>query len=164
MEAIHKKTYNISELKTNMKKKDAKMTIENNIINPIVNEFQNKDIVQMIVGATILAIPVGFTEEVWNLGSNLPWINILSIFILSLIFISVFIYYEYHHTKNQTYHKREFFKRVFSTYIVTLGVASLLLTIIDKAPWAIDWALAIKRAVIVSLPASMSAVIADSIK
>jgi len=39
-----------------------------------------------------------------------------------------------------------------------------LLTIIEVAPWSTDLALTIKRMIIVAFPASMSAVVADTIK
>ena len=55
-------------------------------------ELSSKDRVQILVGATILAIPTAFTEEVWNLGDDLSWISVISLAIVSLVFIGLFIY------------------------------------------------------------------------
>ena len=40
-------------------------------------ELSFKDRVQILVGATILAIPTAFTVEVWNLGDELSWISVI---------------------------------------------------------------------------------------
>ena len=52
-------------------------------------EFHLKDLLQVIIGASILAIPVGFTEETWRLGENLPMINIIGLLLLSLLFVTL---------------------------------------------------------------------------
>jgi len=41
-------------------------------------EFQLKDVLQVMIGASILSIPVGFTEETWYLGETLPMANIIA--------------------------------------------------------------------------------------
>jgi uncharacterized membrane protein len=126
-------------------------------------EFQPRDVMQLIVGAAILAVPVGFTEETWRLGDTLPIGNVFGLLAISLLFISLFVYYNYyrHHFKEQW---DECIKRVISTYLVAFLVVGILLTIIQKAPWAMDWLLAVKRTIIVAFPSSMSAAVADMIK
>lgn len=126
-------------------------------------EFRPRDVMQLIVGAAILAVPVGFTEETWRLGDTLPIGNIFGLLAISLIFISLFVYYNYyrHHFEEQW---DECIKRVISTYLVAFLVVGILLTIIQKAPWATDWLLAVKRIIIVAFPSSMSAAVADMIK
>jgi uncharacterized membrane protein len=57
---------------------------KNEVQNLLLHAFELKDILQVIIGATILAIPVGFTEEAWRLGENLPWLNIIGLFLLSM--------------------------------------------------------------------------------
>lgn len=54
-------------------------------------------------------------------------------------------------------------KRVLVIYAITLVIVGALLTIIQRAPWGHDLALAVKRTLIVSFPASMSAAVSDSI-
>jgi uncharacterized membrane protein len=133
------------------------------IIHPVV-ELRAKDIIQMIVGASILAIPVGFTEEAWRLGETLPLKNILGFMMLSLTFISVFVYYTYHRHHGLAKHWEEFVKRIVSTYFFSFIVVTVLLMLIQKAPWGAEWVLAFKRTTLVSFPASMSAAVADMIR
>ena len=49
---------------------------------PLKVELRLHDIMEILVGASILAVPVAFTEEVWNMGDELPWLNV---FLLSLV-------------------------------------------------------------------------------
>jgi uncharacterized membrane protein len=143
---------------------DEKGKILHKILSPLMVEFYPRDFIQVMVGATILAIPVAFTEETWNLGQKLPLLNVISLLVLSLFFISLFTYYNYYRKQNFKEYSGDFFKRVFSTYITSFLVVALLLTIIQKAPWRVDLLLALKRAIIVTFPASMSAAVADMIK
>lgn len=142
---------------------DEKGKIIHKIINPLMVEFYPRDVMQVIVGATILAIPVAFTEETWNLGEILPLNNVVLIMIMSLLFISAFVYYNYYKGQFKS-HWDEFIKRVLSTYIISFIVVGLLLFAIQKTPWTADWLLSFKRIVIVAFPASMSAAVADMIK
>ena len=132
-------------------------------MNPLMVEFYPRDILQVIIGASILAIPVGYTEETWNLGATLPMPNILIFLFMSLAFISVFVYYNYYKGQMKQ-HWDEFLKRSFSTYMISFIVVACLMTLILKAPWSTDFLLAFKRTVIVAFPASMSAAIADMVK
>lgn len=45
---------------------DEQGNLLHKIISPLMVEFHPRDVLQVIVGATILAIPVSFTEEVGN--------------------------------------------------------------------------------------------------
>lgn len=130
---------------------------------PLMVELKPRDIMQIIVGATILAIPVGFTEETWTLADQLPLENILALTLLSIFFIAAFVYYNFYryHLKE---HFFEYLKRVLAIYFLSLLVVALLMTIIDKCPWGTDNLLAIKRIVIVAFPASMSAAVSDMLK
>jgi uncharacterized membrane protein len=132
-------------------------------ISPLMVELRPRDIMQMMVGATILAIPLGYTEETWNLGERLPLTNVLYLTALSMLFIALFVYYNFYrfHLKGRVF---EYIKRVLATYFVSLIVVGVLLTIIEKCPWQTDYLLAIKRIIIVAFPASMSATIADVLK
>lgn len=121
------------------------------------------DLVQVIIGATILAIPVGFTREVWDLSFELPAVNVLGIFIVSVVFISIFTYYHYHNISVKKNWKL-FIKRVSLTYVFSFITVWILLILIDKAPLSQDLVISFKRAIIITLPASMSAAVADTIK
>ncbi|MBW2977547.1 DUF2391 family protein [Candidatus Woesearchaeota archaeon] len=127
-------------------------------------EFQFKDLLQILIGASILAIPVGFTEETWELGASLPFINVLFLLIVSVLFVSAFTYYHYYAEQGLQKHFSEFIKRIISTYIASFIVVAVLLTIIQRTPWTTDFILALKRTIIVTFPSSMSAVVADILK
>ena len=143
---------------------DEKGTILQRIISPLMVEFYFRDLIQIIVGASILAIPVAFTEETWRLGELLPLNKVLGVMLLSLLFIAAFVYYNFYRTEHLREHWDEFLKRVLSTYLISFLVVALILTLIEKAPWATDHLLAVKRIILVSFPASMSAAVADMIK
>ena len=130
---------------------------------PFMVEVRARDVMQMIVGASILAIPVGFTEETWTLGTTLPFRNVLTLAFVSLLFIAAFVYFNFYRFHLRGY-KWEFIKRVVGIYGVALIVVAVLLTIIDKCPWGIDNLVAMKRVIIVAFPASMSAAVSDLLK
>ena len=129
-----------------------------------IPHFHLKDLLQIIIGASILAIPVGFTEETWHLGDVLPSANVFGIVALSMLFISAFVYYNYHRHHKMKHHWEKYVKRIISTYIFAFLVVALILTLIQRAPWTVDIVLALKRTAIVTFPASMSAAIADVLK
>ena len=145
-------------------KKDGGKTIFNEIVDPLFHEFHLKDVLQVIIGASILAIPVGFTKEVWELGETLPMINISGFIILSLLFISLFTYYHYHREYGLKKHSKHFVKRVVLTYVLAFFVVAILMTLIQKAPWNENFILTFKRIALVTFPASMSGTFADVIK
>lgn len=126
-------------------------------------EFHFEDLLQVLIGAAVLAIPVGFTAEVWRLGVNLPGFNVFLIGIVSVLFISAFTYHHYYHKKIKT-HWPDFTERVLFTYVISFLVVAVLLTLIQQTPWVSDFSLALKRTVIVTLPSTMSAAIADVLK
>lgn len=133
------------------------------IVKPLMVELKGRDIIQIFVGATLLAIPMAYTEETWNLGESLPLFNVGILAGLSLLFIAIFVYANFY----QYYLKGfvfEYIKRVIAIYLISLLVVGFLMTVIQQCPWGVDNILAIKRIIIVTLPASMSAVAADAIK
>lgn len=100
-------------------------------LKPLMLEFKSRDIMQVIVGASLLAIPVSLTEEAWNLGEFLPTTNIALIAILSLLLISVFVYFNFYKVTLKGY-IIDFIKRVVGTYLISLIVVALILTLIQK--------------------------------
>lgn len=142
---------------------DEKGKVLHKHLGTLMIEFNFRDLLQVILGASILAIPVGFTEETWRLGGQLPMANILVFMALSIGFIGLFTYYHYHrHAKKE--HLEHLFIRVINTYFVSFVVVALLLMLIQQAPWMTDPALAFKRVVIVTFPSSLSAAVADRLK
>lgn len=139
---------------------DSAGKVISKIVRPAKLEFKLKDFMQVVVGATLLAVPLCYTEEVWNLGAALPLRNVIGIGLLSVFFVALFVYYKIYQKYFKT-HYLTFFKRVLSIYVVSFGLVALLLTLIQQAPWAVDHMVAIKRVIIAGLPASMSAAVAD---
>ena len=135
----------------------------NKLSDRIKVEFTAKDMMQVLVGASILAIPVALTEETWRLGQILPLQNIFALMSLSFIFISIFTYFHYYTDKLHNY-MGFYISRVISTYVLSFLIVAILLTVIQKTPWTTDFLVAFKRTVIVSFPASLSGAIADTLK
>jgi uncharacterized membrane protein len=142
---------------------DASGKVLSYALKPLMVEFKPRDLFQVIVGSSILAIPVAFTEETWDLGEKLPLNNILLLAGLSLLFIACFVFFNFYRF-NFKGHWFEYVKRVIATYGVSFLVVGVLLTIIQKCPWGTDSILAIKRIIIVTFPASMSATISDVLR
>ena len=141
---------------------DAAGKVIHYAVSPLRVELKRRDLIQIIVGSSILAVPIGFTQETWDLGQSLPVINIIALAFLSLIFISAYVYYNFYRDLIGQY-KFDYLKRVFVIYLFSLFVVGLILTIIQVAPWKTDFVLAIKRTIIVGFPSSMSAAVSDSI-
>lgn len=133
------------------------------VAQPLMVEFRPRDVMQVVVGASILAVPVAFTEETWNLAKDLPLENVLMLSAMSLFFIASFVYFNFYRYLLKD-HWFEYIKRVISIYVLSLIVVGLVLTIIRKCPWGVDDILALKTILIVAFPASMSAAVSDTIK
>ncbi|MBS9463237.1 DUF2391 family protein [Flagellimonas sp. 389] len=142
---------------------DASGKLLHYVTKPLMVELKPRDIMQIIIGSTILALPVTYTEEAWKLGEELPLLNVGLLSLISLTFIALFVYFNFYRF-NIKGHLFNYIKRVLATYLISILVVAVLLTIIQRCPWQEDSLLAIKRIVIVSFPASMSATISDVIK
>ena len=142
---------------------DSAGKVINYALKPLMVEFHPRDLMQVIIGASILAVPVAMTEETWVLGTELPLTNVLILSGLSLLFIAGFVYYNFYrfHFKGHCF---EYIKRVMAIYLFSMLVVGLLLTVIQKCPWGADNLLALKRIMIVSFPASMAAAVSDTLK
>jgi len=135
-------------------------------------EFYPRDVLQTMVGAILLAVPMAFTDEVWRTGAELSTGRIFIIALVSISAIATFVYYNIYRSELgegigkmfERGHAGEFLKRVVSTYAVALLVSFLILMLLDKAPLGEHMLLTLHRAVLVALPASMSAAIADILK
>lgn len=128
---------------------------------PLKVELKIQDVLEILVGASILAVPVAFTEEVWNMGNDLGWFNIILLNFVCLIFMGSFMYFKGYRNRLEMY-RNEYLKRLISTFFLSVLIVAILLTIIGKCPWITDPDLALKRILIGSFPASMSATVTDS--
>ncbi len=143
--------------------RDANGKIIDHVLKPLMIEFRPRDLLQVIVGAALLAVPVAFTEETWVLGTQLPMKNVLFLSAFSLVSIALFVYFNFYRFTFKG-HVFEYIKRVTAIYLFSLLVVAILLTIIQKCPWETDKLTAIKRILIVAFPASMSAAVSDTVK
>jgi uncharacterized membrane protein len=133
------------------------------VTSPLMVELHNRDVLQIIVGATLFAIPVGFTQEVWDLGQQLSMGRILTLAAFSIISIAIFVYLNFYRNLLRRYWG-QYVKRVVVIYGIAFLMVTAMLTIIDKAPWGVDNVLAIKRILLVTFPASMSGALSDLLK
>ena len=128
------------------------------IINSL--RFNLEDASQIIIGAFALAIPISFSEEAWKLSTTLPFFNLCLLLFLSILFLSFYTYQSIFQADIK-YKKTAFIFRVFIAYFIAFLVVSLILLAINKLPIFDDTILAIKRIIIISMPASMGAIIVD---
>ena len=124
--------------------------------------FNWEDIVQIMIGAFALSVPISFSEEAWRFGESLPMPNLILVMVLSLLFLS---FYAYQNVFQGDIRSRPFtyLSRIFLAYGITLLVVSLVLLSLDKLPLVGDPLTAFKRMIIISMPASMGAIVVDGL-
>jgi uncharacterized membrane protein len=132
------------------------------IASPLQVELLREDLAQLFAGALMLGAPIALTEEVWTLGVTLSPGRILLIAVVSFLINSLLVKLLFY-PDNLPDYRYEFFKRVIASYVIALTAALLLLVLFDKG-LIDDPALALKRAVIIALPASFAATVVDSIR
>ena len=99
---------------------------------PSKTKFGVKHVLQAIVGATLLAIPIGFTEETWRLGETLPLWNIFIIMIISLFFIAIFVYRNF--SRNiPNFYWIDMIKRIVVIYILSFLIVAIILAMVGLA-------------------------------
>ncbi|GGB74086.1 DUF2391 family protein [Shewanella inventionis] len=128
---------------------------------PIKPTFNAEDLGQIAVGAFALSVPIAFSEEAWRLSASLPTLNLVLVVVLSLAFITLFAYQSVFQA-NITKRRRAFLLRVVAAYLLTLLVVGIVLLALDKLPLITEPILALKRIILIAMPASMGAIIVDS--
>ena len=123
--------------------------------------FNLEDASQVAIGAFALAVPISFSEEAWKLGETLPVTNLVMVFILSISFLGFFAY-ESVFQGNIKYRVPIFLWRIGIAYAITTLVVALVLFSLDKFPLFTDTLIAFKRLIVITMPASMGAIIVDS--
>ncbi|MGR5559853.1 DUF2391 family protein [Vibrio fortis] len=122
--------------------------------------FNLEDAGQIFVGAFALAVPISFSEEAWKLGESLPTVNLALLFLLSCLFLSIYAF-ESVYQRNINSRVAEFISRIVIAYILTIMVVALVLLCIDKLPVLDSPLVALKRVIVIAMPASMGAIIVD---
>ena len=123
--------------------------------------FNFEDASRIFVGAFALAVPISFSEEAWRLGETLPALNLFMLFSLSVIFLTLYTY-ESVFQRKVSERKLVFVLRIVIAYFMTAMVVLLVLFCINKLPLLSDPLVALKRVIIISMPASMGAIVVDS--
>ena len=120
-----------------------------------------KDIGQIAIGSFAFAVPISFSEEAWRISESLPFTNLTLVFILSVSFLALFSYESVF--QGQVVHRIfVFILRIIIAYIISALVVALVLISIDKLPLLTEPIIAIKRLIVITMPASMGAIIVDS--
>jgi uncharacterized membrane protein len=127
-----------------------------------MQSFNLEDASQIAVGAFALAVPISFSEEAWRLGESLPTGNLLMLLALSAVFLAIYAF-ESVFSGNIKYRLAVFSFRIIIAYAIASLVVALILISLDKLPLLTDPILAIKRIVVITMPASMGAIIVDSL-
>jgi uncharacterized membrane protein len=124
--------------------------------------FNWEDASQIAIGSFALAVPISFSEEAWKLGETLPAFNLIIIFLLSVGFLSFYAYESVFQANIENRHL-VFVFRIIVAYLIAGLVVCLILLSIDKLPFASDPMTAIRRVLVITMPASMGAIIVDSL-
>lgn len=120
-----------------------------------------EDLSQLIIGASVLSVPIAFTEEAWNLSKTLPVINLFVIVFLSVSFIGIYAFRGIYEGNVKGRLLTYVFRMMFD-YGITLCVVIIVLFALNKFHVISDTLVAIKRVIIISFPASMGAIVVDS--
>jgi uncharacterized membrane protein len=125
-------------------------------------DFDKEDICQIMIGAFALAMPIAFTQEAWQLAENLPLLNLCLLLVLSLFFLAIYTRYSVF-GGNIKGRKLSVVCRVIIAYLISLAVVAILLFAINKFPVFSEPILALKRLVLIGMPASLGGIIVDSL-
>ncbi len=123
--------------------------------------FNREDVSQIAIGAFALGVPISFSEEAWKLGESLPTLNLILVFLLSVLFLAFFAY-ESVFQGNIRFRIMVFILRVFIAYMIAGLVVALILLALNQFPILSEPDIAVKRLVVIAMPASMGAIIVDS--
>lgn len=123
--------------------------------------FNTQDASQIFVGAFALAVPISFSEEAWKLGETLPSSKLWMLFGLSLIFLSLYTY-ESVFQRDVKHRRLVFVFRILTAYFMAAFIVALVLYSLDKLPIWTEPLIALKRIVVITMPASMGAIVVDS--
>ncbi len=123
--------------------------------------LNGEDIAQIVIGASALAVPISFSEEAWTSAINLPLANLFLVFVLSIGFLALYAHQSLFQAsvKNRMF---VFIFRIVLAYLLTAIVVGVVLLALDKLPLLTEPIIALKRIILIALPASMGAIVVDS--
>lgn len=120
------------------------------------------DTIQVLIGASAVAVPIAFTEEAWNMSEDLPVVNLLLIVLLSLGFCALYAFSGIYQS-NVRDKVHVFVKRSMLDYGISIVVVFVVLLAINRLPLIDEPMLGLRRIIVVAFPACMGAVIVDGI-
>lgn len=129
-----------------------------------VHHLYREDIVQLIFGALAFGIPAAYTQETWDLGAMLHPLNYLFLFFLSLLIIALAVFHSGYHIHTLRTFEHLYMKRVIASYLFIFLTCAVFLTLINRAPWFSEPIIALQRAIVIGVPATVSGITADLIK
>lgn len=121
--------------------------------------FKARDVIEIALGACIMAFPTATAEEVWDLGAELSLSRAALFMLASIFFLAVLIYGMHGHGQGD---RKVFIQRVLATYVVTFLIGAALLFGVDRLDLLTDPLTGFKRAILVAFPASFAATAVDS--
>ncbi|MCC2524223.1 hypothetical protein CKF94_20405 [Vibrio coralliilyticus] len=123
--------------------------------------FNAQDASQIFVGAFALAVPIAFSEEAWRLGETLPSAKLWWLFVLSMVFLALYTY-ESVFQRDIAQRRAVFVFRIITAYVMAACVVAIVLYCLDKLPVLEQPWVAFKRVIVITMPASMGAIVVDS--
>ncbi len=126
----------------------------------MILNFNFQDLSQIFIGSFALAVPISFSEEAWRLGEQLPIYNIALLFLLSISFLALYTYESVFQGEIK-YRVAVYVLRIIFAYLIASMVVALILLSLDKFPLFTEPLIAFKRLIIITMPASMGAIIVD---
>jgi uncharacterized membrane protein len=119
--------------------------------------FDKKDVTQIIVGAFVGGLSFLLSGNVAEIGERIPLINSVFVFLLSILFSYVSSYYIGLRRLGKRRMRRVlgFPLRVVVHYFVALVVSVFLLYLLGVNDPATNWEVAVKRVVLLALPATV---------
>lgn len=123
--------------------------------------FNSEDASQIAIGAFAMAMPIAFTQEAWTMAETLPLANLILLCGLSLFFLTHYSYFSLFQS-NIKHRVMSYIIRIVLAYVITLFVVCLVLLALDKFPIIQQPFIALKRLIIIAMPASLGAIIVDS--
>ena len=133
------------------------------IMNPVMVELRPRDITQIFVGALLVASPLCFTEEIWNLSIDLKMLNVYLMAFFSFLSVTFFVYFNFYRFKLKG-NIAQFVKRIIAIYAISTASVIFVLFLIDKFPILSQPNVAIKRVIIIGFPSIFGAAITDYLK
>ena len=130
-------------------------------MNTIFEKINLEDISQIVIGAAVMAIPIAFSEELWEFGETLPAFNIFLLVIISLIIQLFYTYFSLFQGREKRYSLIVF--RVLLNYALTFMTVAIILFVLNRVAFDLNFLVGFKRIIILCFPASLGAVIVDGL-